>query len=154
MQNNPETDYKTHLKTFSDLSTTDLYEIIKLRVDVFVVEQDCPYSDLDGKDYGARHYYYQLANNRVIGYVRILDKGVSYKEMAIGRVIIDESYRHLKLGSKIMNEAIDIIKGLGETEIRISAQKHLKSFYGSLGFKQSSEEYLEDNIPHIQMFKQ
>ena len=114
------------VKKFSELSLDDLYKIIQLRIDVF---------------------------GDVIGYIRILDKGVSYKEIAIGRVIIKESYRKYKLGHQLMQDGIDYIRSLGETEIRISAQEHLRKFYERLGFEKVGEMYLEDDIPHIQMFK-
>tara|TARA_B100000768_G_C11284793_1_gene381640 strand:+ start:14077 stop:14532 length:456 start_codon:yes stop_codon:yes gene_type:complete len=141
------------VKKFSELSLDDLYKIIQLRIDVFVVEQDCPYSDLDDKDQNATHLYYETEEGEIIGYIRILDKGVSYKEIAIGRVIIKESCRKYKLGHQLMQDGIDYIRSLGETEIRISAQEHLREFYERLGFEKMGGMYLEDNIPHIQMFK-
>ena len=144
--------YKVEIKQFNELTTEELYKIIKLRVDVFVVEQDCPYSDLDDKDQEGTHLFYKTDAGEVIGYLRILDKNTSYAEMSIGRVIIKESFREFKLGHKLMQDGIDHIKTLGETEIRISAQEHLKKFYERLGFAQVSEMYLEDDIPHIQMF--
>ncbi len=143
---------KKEFRSFKELSTRALYELIKLRIDVFVVEQDCPYSDLDDKDYDAMHYTYTLESGRVIGYLRILDKGVIYKEVAIGRVIIDPKFRALKYGHDLMREAIEYIETeMGEKEIRISAQKHLQGYYHKHGFKTVGEEYLEDNIPHVQM---
>jgi len=144
-------EYEKKVKLFSDLNIHELYEIIKLRIDVFVVEQDCPYSDLDGKDQDALHLYYETNGGEIIAYLRILKKGVSYEESAIGRVITAEKARHLRLGSKIMVDALEIIKNRGERAVRISAQEHLEKFYGNIGFEKVSEMYLEDDIPHIEM---
>ncbi len=145
--------YTTHIKGFYELSSDELYEIIRLRIDVFVVEQDCAYSDLDGKDQEATHLSYTLDGGRVIGYLRILDKGISYEEMSIGRVIIDPEFRKYKLGSKLMIDAINHIEKQGDGRVRISAQQHLKKFYERLGFNQVSDMYLEDSIPHVEMLK-
>jgi len=146
---------KKEFRAFNELTTAELYEIIRLRVDVFVVEQDCPYSDLDNKDQGAMHYTYTLDSGRVVGYLRILDKGVSYNEVSIGRVIIDPAYRALKLGHDIMKEALNFIEEtMGERAVRISAQKHLEKFYSAHGFISTGKEYLEDGIPHVEMLRE
>lgn len=143
---------KKEFRAFNALSLRVLYEMIRLRVDVFVVEQDCPYSDLDNKDQDAIHYSYTLDSGRVIGYLRILNKGVSYNEVSIGRVIIDPEFRKLNLGNDLMAEAMSYIKNeMGENAVRISAQKHLENYYSYHGFKSVGEPYLEDGIPHIQM---
>ncbi|MCH4887620.1 GNAT family N-acetyltransferase [Acidaminobacter sp. JC074] len=137
------------IKHFDDLSTKDLYEILYLRCKVFVVEQACTYQDCDGKDTDA--YHLMLKEDKLAGYLRILRPGVSYEEVAIGRVVVDEDYRHLKFGKKIMNEAISFILSQGYDAIRISAQLYLKDFYQSLGFEVVSDMYLEDDIEHIEM---
>ncbi len=143
---------KKEFRKFEELTLKQLYEIIKLRVDVFVVEQGCPYSDLDNKDQEATHFTYTLNSGRVIGYLRILNKGVSYKEVSISRVIIDYEFRAFGYGHDLLKEALDYIEEeIGEREVRISAQKHLQSFYSTHGFKTVGKEYLEDNIPHVQM---
>ncbi len=145
--------YSKYVKSFSELTLQELYAIIKLRVDVFVVEQDCVYPDLDDKDQDALHVFYISEEGELFGYLRILNKGTSYEEMAIGRVIIAEKYRRYKLGERLMKDGIEEIEKLGESFIRISAQEHLKSFYERVGFKQVSDMYLEDGIPHIEMLK-
>lgn len=148
-----EIEYELCVRKFHELSVDDLYNFLKLRVDVFVVEQDCPYPDLDDMDQEATHLFYKLPNGKIIGYLRILNKGVSCSEMAIGRVLVHHDYRKFKLGSKIINDAISYIESIGEISIRLSAQQHLKKFYCRLGFEQVSDMYLEDNIPHIEMLK-
>ncbi|MFK7756210.1 MAG: GNAT family N-acetyltransferase [Flavobacteriales bacterium] len=145
--------YSIHIKEFSELNTTELYELIKLRIDVFVVEQDCPYSDLDGKDYGATHLWYASDDGVIMAYARILKPGVSYDEAAIGRVIVAEDFRLYKLGSKLMKDAIDHISTDKNQAIRLSAQKHLEQFYENLSFKSTGKEYLEDGIPHVEMLR-
>jgi len=145
---------KKEFRTFTDLTTLELYEILKLRINVFVVEQDCPYSDLDDKDQSAIHYSYTLENDKVVGYLRILSKGVSYEEVSIGRVIIDPEFRSEGWGHELMNEALSYIETeIGETAVKISAQKHLEKFYEKHGFKSTGKEYLEDGIPHVQMLR-
>ena len=140
------------IKEFSDLENQELYELLKLRVDVFVVEQDCPYPELDRKDYHAQHLMMWLGEE-LIGYIRILPNGISYpKDPSIGRVVIKNSFRGFGYGRPLMLEGMKYIKEVWEEEtIRISAQKHLSNFYQGLGFKQVSEEYLEDDIPHVEM---
>lgn len=141
------------IKRFKDLTGEELYKILSLRSSVFVVEQECIYQDCDAKDLEAYHLFC-TDNNKVIATLRILDKGVSYDEVSIGRVAVDKEYRRNSLGRRAMEKAITFIKDTyGETEVRISAQVYIKDFYKSLGFIESSEEYLEDNIPHIEMIK-
>lgn len=139
------------IKTFGELTTEELYEILKLRAEVFVVEQDCVYQDLDEKDKKAYHLFTQN-NGEVVAYLRILQKGVSYPEMAIGRVVTKDTHRRKGLAREMMQKAIGYIEGeLHESVIKISAQKYLLEFYKSLGFKVISEVYLEDGIEHVEM---
>lgn len=139
------------IKRFEELSTTELYEILRVRADVFVVEQTCVYQDLDEKDKNAYHLFCE-EDGTVIAYLRILDKGVSYSEISIGRVLTSWSSRRKGLGRELMQNAIHfIVEELQETRIRISGQLYLKDFYESLGFETVSEVYLEDDIPHIEM---
>lgn len=139
------------LKHFNDLSTNELYEILKSRAEVFVVEQNCPYQDIDDKDRHSHHLFFE-ENNRVVSYVRVIDKGISYDEVSIGRVITLKSYRGQGLSKKILLEAIKFTENiLNEVAIRISAQAYLIDFYTSVGFKQISDTYLEDGIPHVAM---
>lgn len=139
------------IRTFDELSNKELYSILRLRSEIFVVEQNCVYQDLDNKDLNAYHLM-AVENGELIGYLRILNKGVSYKEASIGRVVVKKEYRRKKLGLEIINKGIDfIINTLQEKEVRISAQVYAKNLYKKAGFVEVSEEYLEDDIPHVEM---
>lgn len=138
-------------KTFDQLSIDELYGILRLRSEVFVVEQDCVYQDLDGKDKMSWHYF-AMDNGEPAAYLRILPKGLRFPEASIGRVVLKKEYRRTGLSSKIMQAALDFAKhGLKEDTLRISAQAHLQKFYGKFGFQTVSGEYLEDGIPHVEM---
>ena len=143
-----------HYKLFDDLSAKELYKIIQLRNDVFVIEQDCIYQDADGKDFKCGHLWATI-NDDVVAYARIVPKGISYEnEPSIGRVVSSGKYRGLGLGKQLIANAIEVIENrLFTTSSRISAQLYLKDFYESFGFVQVSEPYLEDNIPHIEMLR-
>lgn len=144
------------IKEYSDLSSTEIYQIFQSRINVFVVEQECIYQDIDNKDIDAFHCFIKDdLGNDIIAYLRILKKGVSYKEApSIGRVLVTEPYRKQGYATAIMNEAIDyIFYYLNESKIIISAQEYLIKFYSSLGFVQIGDVYLEDNIPHTKMIK-
>ena len=139
------------IRTFDELSNKELYSILRLRSEIFVVEQNCVYQDLDNKDLDGYHLM-AIENGELIGYLRILNKGVSYKEASIGRVVVKKEYRRKKLGLEIINKGIDfIINTLQEKEVRISAQVYAKNLYKKAGFVEVSEEYLEDDIPHVEM---
>lgn len=139
------------IKTFNELTTTELYEILRIRAEVFVVEQTCVYQDLDLKDKRAYHLFTE-ENGEIIAYLRILEKGVSYPEISVGRVLVKEEYRGRGLARELMQRAISFVEEvLKEKEIRISAQKYLLKFYKSLGFTVVSEVYLEDGIEHVEM---
>ncbi len=139
--------------SFSELTTTQLYEMLKLRVDVFVVEQTCPYPELDNKDRvdGVFHLLgYQ--GDELIACARLLPKGISYSTLSIGRVVTKQSARGDGLGHKLMSQAlIECQQRWPNEDITISAQQHLANYYGQHGFEQTSEMYLEDDIPHIEM---
>lgn len=138
------------LKQFDDLTLSELYEILRLRVEVFVVEQDCCYQDLDGKDYDSYHLFIKDGEN-IVGALRILKENVAYAEMAIGRLIVDERYRGDGLSRKMMKKAMDfILNDLNRNAIRLSGQAYLCDFYTSLGFKRVSDSYLEDGIKHYE----
>ncbi|WP_394249323.1 GNAT family N-acetyltransferase [Vibrio profundi] len=138
---------------FAQLSTTELYELLKLRVDVFVVEQTCPYPELDDKDHqdGVQHLLgYQ--DNELVACARLLPAGTTYQHVSIGRIATKKSARGIGLGHLLLTEALDACEALWPKQtIDIGAQEHLNSFYQSHGFKQISEMYLEDDIPHIDM---
>lgn len=139
------------LKPFKELQIEELYDLLKLRSKVFVVEQNCPYQDVDDKDKKGYHLYLK-DEDEIIAYLRILDKNVSYKEISIGRVITAPKYRHQGIAKQMLEKAITFVEEeLKESRIRISAQEHLVSLYESVGFKVVSEMYLEDDIPHIEM---
>lgn len=138
-------------KRFEELTTTELYEILRVRAEVFVVEQTCIYQDLDLKDKKAYHLFCEN-NGEIAAYLRILDKGVSYPEISIGRVLTRETNRRIGLAREMMQKAISFVEEeLSEMQIRISAQLYLKRFYESLGFSVTSDIYLEDDIEHIEM---
>ncbi|MCB2362080.1 GNAT family N-acetyltransferase [Clostridium estertheticum] len=140
------------LKKFEELKVEEIYKILEIRNQVFIVEQQCAYQDCDGKDENAYHLYLQ-DNGKIIAYLRILKKGISFDEISIGRVLVHENYRGKGISREMMLKAINFIElNLNEEEIKIQAQSYLVNFYGSLGFKETSNEYLEDNIPHIDMF--
>ena len=141
------------IKTFPELTTTELYEIIKARVNVFVVEQDCPYPDLDDNDQKAIHLWAE-DNGEVLAYCRIFDKGIRYPETSIGRVITTENGSGTGLGRQLISYALDIIENrLRTREVRISAQDYLLKFYSDFGFLNTGKKYLEDNIPHTEMLR-
>lgn len=140
------------IKRFEDLGVLELYNILKLRTEIFVVEQECIYQDIDNKDKFAYHMFYKDNNGNIIAYLRILDIGQRFNSISIGRLVVKDSYRLKGLAKDIMKQAIDyIVINLKQNYIKISAQFHLKSFYGSLGFKKCSDVYLEDGIEHIEM---
>jgi len=139
------------IKTFEELTTKELYNILALRAEIFVVEQECVYNDVDGKDLKSIHIW--LEDTGIItAYVRIVDAGVSYEESSIGRVIVNKDYRGRGLAKKIFSEGIRYITQVKvEDKITIGAQEYLKDFYGSFGFKRISDTYIEDGIPHLDM---
>uniref|UniRef100_UPI0032163A35 GNAT family N-acetyltransferase n=1 Tax=uncultured Draconibacterium sp. TaxID=1573823 RepID=UPI0032163A35 len=138
-------------KHFSELSTTELYDILQLRAEIFVVEQDCVYNDLDGLDKDAVHQFYKK-ENKIIAYSRLLKPGTRFPNYSIGRVIVKETERGTRLGIQMMEEAKSfIVNEWKATKIKISAQKYLQKFYENLNFKVVTEEYLEDGIPHFGM---
>jgi len=139
------------IKSFENLSVNELYDFLRLRSEIFVVEQNCVYLDLDGKDKVALHLYGEF-EGKIVAYSRLFNKGISFENASIGRVVVDADYRDRKWGHDLMREAIaGIKKHFGESKITIGAQLYLKKFYESHGFVQTSEMYLEDDIPHIEM---
>jgi ElaA protein len=141
------------IKTFNELTTKELYDVLQLRAEVFVVEQDCVYQDVDGKDNKAWHVL-GYKDKKVVAYTRVFKAGDYFKEASIGRVVVAKDQRKHKYGYDIMNASINMIhEFLNETTIKISAQCYLKRFYNNLGFVETGEEYLEDGIPHMAMIK-
>lgn len=141
------------IKPFAELSTTELYKTLQLRSEVFVVEQNCVYQDIDGKDEKAIHVlgYYEGV---LVAYARLFKPNDYFDQSSIGRVIVKATYRDKKFGHDLMRVAIEAIENLfNETKITISAQLYLQKFYESHGFVTYGESYLEDDIPHIEMRK-
>ena len=143
----------TVIKKFSELSTEEIYDILKLRSEVFVVEQNCVYQDIDEKDKKATHLFIEK-NNEIIAYTRIFKKGDYYEENpSIGRVVVSKKERGKNFGKEIMLNSIKFIKKeLEGRKIELSAQKYLDKFYKDLDFYSEGEDYLEDGIPHQRMF--
>lgn len=140
-------------KPFSELSALELYQILRLRSEVFVVEQNCVYQDIDNKDQKAMHVL-GFFNNDLMAYCRLFEAGNYFENASIGRVIVAQKFRDKKWGNNLMQTAIDAVKQhYNETKITISAQFYLQKFYESHGFVQTSDVYLEDDIEHIEMKK-
>jgi ElaA protein len=140
------------LKTFEALSNRELYEILRLRNAVFVVEQNCVYSDTDGADLQCRHLFLQAENHEIWAYCRIVPPGVFYPECSIGRVLSNPQKRKKGLGKELMQNAIACCRQLYPgSGIQIGAQLYLKRFYEELGFQSIGGIYLEDEIEHIKM---
>lgn len=141
------------VKIFDDITTKELYNILKVRQEVFVVEQEAAYLDADDTDQKAIHIWAEK-DDKVVAYCRIFDQGVKYKETSIGRVLTHPDYRKLKLGRTLVGYAVDTIENRYKTSaIRISAQDYLIKFYEDFGFISTDKKYLEDNLPHTEMFR-
>lgn len=141
------------IKSFQELTTTELYEILQLRSEVFVVEQDCVYQDMDFKDQKALHILGFKAG-KIIGYTRLFKAGDYFKNASIGRVVVAKKERKFGYGHQLMEASINAIEtNFNETIIEISAQKHLRKFYETHVFVFTGKEYLEDGIPHIRMIR-
>lgn len=139
---------QTLFKHFTQLTTLELYQLLQLRMEVFIMEQDCHYMDCDDKDLSAYHLLY-YDQETLVAYCRILPEGISYSGYSsIGRVATKSTHRRLSLGKQLMVEAIEKCKEHFPFPIKISAQSYLEEFYTKLGFKVTGEEYLEDDIPH------
>ncbi len=146
-------EFSTVIKAFDELTPAQLYAILRLRNEVFVVEQNCVFQDADNKDYHCNHL--MLFNEgELMAYARIVPAGVAYKEMSIGRVITSLKVRGTGAGRILMTKAIELCyETLGPGPIRIGAQSYAKAFYASLGFVETGEPYDEDGILHIEMIK-
>lgn len=144
---------KIAVRTFEELSNIELYDLLQLRAEVFVVEQDCAYQDLDGKDKKALHVI-GSKKGKTVAYARIFRPGDYFKEASIGRVVVKDAERKYGYGQNIMKASIIAIEEhFSEKTIHLSAQTYLEKFYNSLGFERIGEGYLEDGIPHIGMTK-
>lgn len=154
---NENIDKNWQVKRFAELTNHELYDALKLRIDVFVVEQTCYYPDLDDLDHHPETLHvFCYQQDKMAAYLRILAKGQCYDEyIAIGRVIVAEHARSSGLGHELMQEALKVCQlHFPEQKIKISAQEHLEKYYNQHGFVRSSPMYLEDGIPHIAMLQQ
>ncbi len=138
-------------RSISEYEPAHLYEVVKLRQDIFIIEQNCIYDDIDGLDYVSAHLLLLGDNNNLIGYLRLVPAGQKFEELSLGRIAIKKKYRGKGLGAKLIKKGLAIAKDWGETSVRIEAQAHLEKYYADLGFKTTSEIYDVDGIPHIQM---
>ena len=141
------------VKLFDELTLNELYDLLQLRSEIFVVEQDCVYQDLDGKDSKALHVIGKK-EGKIVAYTRCFRPGIYFEEASIGRVVVKASERKYGYGHDIMKASVEAIKNTYNTEnIKLSAQTYLVNFYESHGFLAIGEGYLEDGIPHIAMIK-
>jgi ElaA protein len=141
------------VKKFNEFTIDELYAVLQLRSEVFVVEQDCVYQDIDYKDQKAFHVL-GIKNNTIVAYARVFDAGDYFTLPSIGRIVVKKEERKYKYGHQLVQSAITYIEeNFTTTDILISAQKYLIKFYNSHGFIQQGEEYLEDGIPHVKMLK-
>ena len=136
------------VKEWAELSTSEVENIFSLRSEVFVVEQDCVYQDIDGKDQKAKHVLGKKEND-IVAYARIFKPGEYFKEASFGRAVVKKTERGKGVGDELV---INCLENISEEQIKISAQSYLKGFYGKHGFKAEGKEYLEDGIPHTAMF--
>lgn len=141
------------VKTFEELTIYELHDILQLRSEVFIVEQDCAYPDIDGKDGVALHVF-GIIEGKMVAYTRCFGPGIYFDEAAIGRVVVEKDHRKYGYGHDIMKASTKAIEERFYTgEMKVSAQVYLVKFYESHGFQQTGEGYLEDGIPHIAMTK-
>ena len=142
-------------KAFKDLSVDEYFEILHLRIEIFVVEQDCPYQEVDEKDRQSFHLFGRAENGKVIAVTRILPHGISYDEISIGRVALKKEFRGKGIADELMIASFEFIESeFGNQAVRISAQEYLLNYYNKHGFIQVGEGYLEDDIPHLEMLKE
>ncbi len=143
-----------HIKTFDQLTTHELYDILQERTRVFVVEQECAYLEVDGKDQASYHLF-KVENAQIIAYIRLMPKGVSYQEASFGRVLVHSDYRKTGMGRELVQKGLAFLKDqMGEEVVKIQAQSHLQNFYESFGFYAISNVYDDDGIPHVDMIKE
>lgn len=141
------------IKSFARLSTEELYQILKIRQEVFIVEQTCYYLDADGYDQQAVHIWAESAGE-ILAYSRVFEPGIKYAEASIGRVLTNPKYRKNNLGKILIRFSINTIEARFRTQsIRISAQDYLLRFYSEFGFQDTGKKYLEDDIPHTEMVR-
>lgn len=136
--------------SFEEIPARQVYDLLKLRQDVFIIEQDCIYEDIDNIDFDAEHLLL-LDEDELCGYLRIVPPGKKYKEVSIGRILVKSTHRGRGLGASLIQKAMDIISKQNPQPVRIEAQAHLESFYNRLGFCTAGEPYDLDGILHVEM---
>ncbi|MCC5940300.1 MAG: GNAT family N-acetyltransferase [Balneolaceae bacterium] len=139
-----------HISDFSALSPFEVYKLLKLRQDVFIIEQECIYEDIDTIDFDSEHVML-FDVEKLVAYSRLVPPGIKFDEYSIGRIIVDATYRGKMLGRDLVKKSIEILEEKGVKSIRIEAQEYLLNFYTSLGFEKVSDSYHIDGIPHVQM---
>lgn len=142
--------------SFSSLSALDVHDILKLRQDVFIVEQDCAFHDIDGRDPSCSHLLARIEKDdkELVAYLRIVPPGDYFNEIALGRIITAQSVRGTGIGSQLIERGIQIVEeDYGALDIRISAQAHLEKYYNKFGFQKAGEPFDEDGIMHIEMLR-
>ncbi|MCR5889192.1 GNAT family N-acetyltransferase [Hymenobacter sp. J193] len=141
-------------KPFPELSLAELYDLLQLRSEVFVVEQTCAFQDIDGQDQAAWHLLGYAESGELAAYARLFAAGISYPEASIGRVVVSPKFRRYGLGRQLLQESLATVAAqFGPQPIQIGAQQYLQSFYESFGFRQVGQGYLEDGIPHLHMVR-
>ncbi len=145
--------FNWQIKPYLELTTNEFHDLAQLRQRVFIVEQNCPYLDLDGKDKKSYHVIGRDGKGTIVATARILHPGMSYPEVSIGRVVIAEENRGSGLGNVLMQETMNFCKDEfgADVTIRISAQEYLLNYYKNHGFESTGKKYLEDDIPHVEM---
>ena len=139
-----------HVSNLQELSAIDLYQILKLRQDVFIIEQDCVYNDIDNLDQDSEHIFLKTDND-VIAYARLVPADIKFEHPSIGRIVIRESFRGKGHGKELIQRSITILTERGVKTVVIEAQSHLQKFYTSFGFQKTSEPYDVDGILHVKM---
>lgn len=142
---------RLEVKAWDQLSRKEINDIFSLRSEVFVVEQECIYQDIDGKDEKADHVLL-IINNELVGYTRVFNENIYFKEASFGRAVVKKSHRGEGYGHLLVEKSLEHLKTNKQSPIKISAQSHLKEFYSSHGFVAKGEEYMEDGIPHTAMY--
>jgi ElaA protein len=142
---------RLEVKAWDQLSSKEINDIFSLRSEVFIVEQECIYQDVDGKDEKADHVLL-IINNQLVGYTRVFNENIYFKEASFGRAVVKKSHRGEGYGHLLVEKSLEHLKTNKQSPIKISAQSHLKEFYSSHGFVAKGEEYMEDGIPHTAMY--
>ena len=142
---------KLEIKPWEKLSREQINDIFSLRSEVFIVEQECPYQDVDGKDETADHLMLRV-DNELVGYTRVFPENTYFKEASFGRAVVKKSHRGEGYGHLLVDKSLEYLKSKKQSSIKISAQSYLKDFYSSHGFMAKGEEYMEDGIPHTAMY--